>query len=138
MSTLETTTSPADLPKPAKPSLKSLALRGSVWTVGTQLANNAMRLAGNMILTRLLFPEAFGLMLLVGVFTAGLQMFTDLGINQNIVQSERGDDPTFLNTAWTISVLRGVVLWLLACLLTWPYAMFYNEPKLQMRGLRRM
>ncbi|MFG0250254.1 MAG: lipopolysaccharide biosynthesis protein [Phycisphaeraceae bacterium JB051] len=130
MSTLDTTTSPAEMPKTAKPSLMSLALRGSVWTVGTQLANNAMRLAGNMILTRLLFPEAFGLMLLVGVFTAGLQMFTDLGINQNIVQSSRGDDPTFLNTAWTLSVLRGVVLWLLACLLTWPYATFYNEPQL--------
>lgn len=132
MSTLETTTTATAMSKPVGSSLKSLALRGSVWTVGTQLANNAMRLAGNMVLTRLLFPEAFGLMLLVGVFTAGLQMFTDLGINQNIVQSERGDEPAFLNTAWTLSVLRGLFLWVIACLLTWPYAMFYNEPQLML------
>ncbi len=130
MSTLETTTSPAGLTQSAKPSLKSLALRGSAWTVGMQLVNNFMRLASNMILTRLLVPEAFGLMLLVGVFTGGLQMFTDLGINQNIIQSPRGDEPAFLNTAWTMTVLRGVVLWILACLLTWPFAMFYEEPQL--------
>jgi len=100
--------------------------------VGSQVVNNGIRLVGNMVLTRLLVPEAFGLMLLVGVFTAGLKMFTDLGINQNIVQAHRGDDPVFLNTAWTLSVLRGVFLWLIACLFTWPYAMFYNEPQLLM------
>jgi O-antigen/teichoic acid export membrane protein len=130
MSTIDTTPHSKSIVQPAAPSLKSLAIRGSFWTVGSQLINNAMRLVGNMVLTRLLFPEAFGLMLLVGVFTAGLKMFTDLGINQNIVQAHRGDDPLFLNTAWTISVIRGLVLWFLACLLTWPYAMFYNEPQL--------
>lgn len=130
MSTLQTPSTATAINAPVSPSLKSLALRGSIWMVGAQLANNAMRLIGNMVLTRLLVPEAFGLMLLVGVFTAGLQMFTDLGINQNIVQSERGDEPEFLDTAWTLSVLRGLFLWVVACLLTWPYATFYNEPQL--------
>lgn len=132
MSTIDTTSHPKPIVQPAGASLKYLAIRGSFWTVGSQLINNTMRLAGNMVLTRLLFPEAFGLMLLVGVFTAGLKMFTDLGINQNIVQAHRGDDPQFLNTAWTLSVLRGLMLWLVACLLTWPYAQFYNEPQLIM------
>ncbi|MBL4700219.1 MAG: lipopolysaccharide biosynthesis protein [Phycisphaeraceae bacterium] len=131
MSTHQTPSSIVSVSPPtASTSLKGLALRGSAWTVGSQLLNNAMRLVGNMVLTRLLFPQAFGLMLLVGVFTTGLKLFTDLGINQNIVQSNRGNDPDFLNTAWTLSVLRGLCLWVIACLLAWPYAVFYNEPQL--------
>ncbi|TMM49328.1 polysaccharide biosynthesis protein, partial [Sulfitobacter sabulilitoris] len=37
--------------------------------------SQAMRLAANLILTRLLFPEAFGLMALITVVTVGLAMF---------------------------------------------------------------
>jgi hypothetical protein len=63
----------------------------------------------DLILTRLLFPEAFGLMALVQVFMGGLQMFSDLGVNMSIIQSKRGEDPDFLNTAWTFQILRGLI-----------------------------
>jgi hypothetical protein len=55
--------------------------RGSMLTVISFGGQNALRLGSNLILTRLLFPEAFGLMALVQVFMTGLQMFSDLGIN---------------------------------------------------------
>jgi O-antigen/teichoic acid export membrane protein len=83
-----------------------------------------------LILTRLLFPEAFGLMALVQVFMGGLQMFSDLGIQASIIQNSRGDDPDFLNTAWVMQIGRGIVLWLLACGLALPMANLYGEPML--------
>ncbi|MFK7753064.1 MAG: oligosaccharide flippase family protein [Sedimentitalea sp.] len=92
--------------------------------------SQALRLAANLILTRLLFPEAFGLMALVSVVTVGLAMFSDVGISPSIAQSARGDDPDFLDTAWSIQVIRGVCLWGLAALAAWPVAAFYNEPDL--------
>ena len=61
-----------------------------------------LRLASNLILTRLLFPEAFGVMAMVSVFLMGLAMFSDVGVGPAIMQSKRGDDRDFLNTAWTI------------------------------------
>ncbi|MCR9125430.1 MAG: oligosaccharide flippase family protein [Rhodobacteraceae bacterium] len=90
----------------------------------------ALRLASNLILARLLFPEAFGIMALVGVVTIGLAMFSDVGIGPSIAQSPRGDDPGFLNTAWTIQVARGFILWAVACLLASPMAAFYGDPEL--------
>ena len=110
--------------------LKAKALRGSAWTFGGYGAQQVLRLGSNLILTRLLFPEAFGLMALVQVFMQGLAMFSDVGIGPAIIQSKRGDDPDFLNTAWTIQVIRGFVLWLAACGLAWPVARFYGEPLL--------
>lgn len=92
--------------------------------------SNLIRLASNLVLTRILFPEAFGLMALVQVFLTGLNMFSDLGVNTSIVQNARGDDPDFLNTAWTLQIFRGLVLWLAACALAPVAAAIYDEPML--------
>ncbi|MFK7939695.1 MAG: oligosaccharide flippase family protein [Roseovarius sp.] len=105
-------------------------LRSSSWLVMGYGASQLMRLISNLILARLLFPEAFGLMALVSVVTVGLMMFSDVGIGPAIAQNKRGDDPDFLNTAWTIQVVRGFLLWGAACLLAWPMAQFYAAPEL--------
>ncbi|APZ52510.1 oligosaccharide flippase family protein [Salipiger abyssi] len=111
-------------------SLTARAVRSSLLTVGGFGTGQVLRLASNLILTRLLFPEAFGLMALVSVFMMGLQQFSDVGVTPAIMQSKRGDERDFLDTAWTIQVLRGGGLWLVACGLAWPMAWFYDEPQL--------
>ena len=63
-----------------------------------------------MILTRILFPEAFGLMALVTVVLVASANFSDVGITPAILKDKRGHDPVFLNTAWTIQIGRGVIL----------------------------
>lgn len=111
-------------------SLSARALRSTMFTVGGFGASQVIRLASNLILTRLLFPEAFGMMALTMVFMQGLQMFSDVGVAPAIQQSKRGDDPDFLDTAWTIQVVRGFGLWMTACALAWPLAQIYGEPML--------
>jgi O-antigen/teichoic acid export membrane protein len=110
------------------PSLKQRAIRGSMWTLVGYGSGQLLRFANNLILTRLLFPEAFGLMALVNTFLIGLNMFSDIGVFPNIIHSKRGDEPTFLNTAWTLQVVRGFVLWIGACALAVPAAHFFKEP----------
>ncbi len=105
-------------------------VRSSAWTALGYGGGQIMRLASNLILTRLLFPEAFGLMALVSVFLVGLTMFSDVGVGPSIMQHKRGDEPAFLNTAWTIQVIRGVLLWLGSLALAYPAAQFYGEPEL--------
>jgi len=114
----------------SKPSLRTRAVRGSTWTFLGYGGVQVVRLGGNLTLAALLFPEAFGLMAIVSVFLQTLQVFSDVGIAPSVVQSKRGDDPVFLNTAWTIQVGRGVILWLISCLLAYPVAGFYNQPLL--------
>ena len=52
-----TASAPAARPR----SLKRLAIRGSVWTFAGYGITQVIRLGGNIILTSLLFREAFGL-----------------------------------------------------------------------------
>ena len=111
---------------------QSRAIRGSLWTVAGFGGGQILRLGANLILTRLLAPEAFGLMALINVFLIGLEMLSDIGVHAAIIHNKRGDDPEFLCTAWTIGVIRGVLLWMAACLIAWPAAIFYNEPRLML------
>lgn len=106
------------------------AFRSSAWTTLGYFASQGIRLASNLILTRLLFPEAFGMMALVSVVIAGLVNFSDAGTLPAIQQSRRGDDPAFLNTAWTIHCVRGALLWVAICVLAWPLSVLYAEPML--------
>lgn len=116
---------------PAAGSLRSRVLRGSLWTLGGYAAGQILRFGSNLILTRLLVPEMFGLMALVNIFIQGLGMFSDVGIGPSIIQSRRGDQPEFLNTAWTIQVARGFALWICSCLIAWPVAALYEQPALR-------
>lgn len=69
-------------------------------------------------MTRLLVPDMFGVMAIANVFMVGVALFSDLGINQNIVQSRRGNDPAFLHTAWAMKIIRGVLLCFLTLLIS--------------------
>ena len=111
-------------------SLKKLAIRATVWTIVSYGTSQALRLASNLILTRLLFPKLFGLMALVNIIVIGLHLFSDIGFGPSIIQNKRGDEPDFLNTAWTLQVVRGFGLWFCCVLAAWPIAKFYAEPQL--------
>ncbi len=110
--------------------LMARVLRSTSWIMIGYGGSQALRLVANLVLARLLFPEAFGLMALVTVVTIGLSLFSDVGIGPAIAQNARGDDPEFLDTAWTIQVLRGFALWALTLALAWPMAWFYGAAEL--------
>lgn len=110
--------------------LMARALRGSAVTALGMAATQGLRLAANLILARLLFPEAFGLMALVTVVLVGLQMVSDTGLGPSIARSPRGDDRAFLDTAWTIQVIRGALLAGVAAALAGPLARVYDAPDL--------
>lgn len=111
-------------------SLKKRAIHGAIWTIFGFGSIQILRFGSNLVLTRLLKPEFFGIMALVTTLRVGLELFSDIGVSQNIVNSKRGDDPKFLNTVWTLQVIRGVIIWLVCLLVSLPMAKFYNEPRL--------
>jgi O-antigen/teichoic acid export membrane protein len=103
-------------------------MRGAVFTFVKYGGSQMVRLAANLLLTRLLFAETFGLMALISVLLFALEMFSDIGIGPSIVRSERGDDPVFLDTMWTVQVVRGIGMWIVASILAVPFAHFYEQP----------
>jgi O-antigen/teichoic acid export membrane protein len=107
--------------------LERKAAAGAVWTVLGMGGGSIVRLLSSLVLTRLLLEKDFGLIALVNTFVLGLHLLSDVGVGQVIVQNKR-DDPDFVNTVWTINVIRGVFLYLVATACAGPYAAFYEQP----------
>jgi len=111
--------------------LRKLLLRGSAYEMLGYGLSQVVRFGSNLLLSRLLFPEAFGLAALVNILNQGLVMLSDVGLPTVIVQSERGDDIRFLNTAFTWQAARSAGLWLVAVACAAPMAWLYGEPQLK-------
>ena len=96
-------------------------------TIGGRLIGTVIRFGSNLVLTHLLVPEYFGVMAIVNVTLVGLHMFSDLGVGTAIIQSEHGDQPRFLRTAFSLQVIRGLWLTIAGCLLAWPLTQLYDK-----------
>jgi O-antigen/teichoic acid export membrane protein len=107
MSDAEAATSPAPAPR----TLRHRAFSAGRWVGAGQVAAYAIRLGSNLLLTRMLAPESFGLMAIVTVVSVILALLSDVGLHPCIVKSERGDDEDFLNTAWSIQIIRGGIIY---------------------------
>jgi O-antigen/teichoic acid export membrane protein len=94
----------------AQLSLRQRVLNAGVWSLAGFAFSLVIRLGSNLLMTRLLAPEMFGVMAIASTVMIGLAMFSDVGLRQNIVQSRRGEEPNFLNTAWVIQIGRGILI----------------------------
>jgi O-antigen/teichoic acid export membrane protein len=120
-----------DAPTEAEQStLVQRAGKGTVWTVVAYASGQILRLASSIVLSRLFLPQYFGLMALLNTLMIGLTLFSDVGLAPSVIRSEKGDDPHYLNTVWTVQVLRGVGLWVICLALSLPFSRFYNDGQL--------
>ena len=110
--------------------LRARSARGiAVLALGTSV-EMALRLLRNMLLTRLLVPESFGLMALVMSATLAFQAFTEVGIKHSVIQNKRGDDPEYLNVAWWLQAVRAMGLFLFGFFGAPLVSAFYDNPEL--------
>jgi O-antigen/teichoic acid export membrane protein len=110
--------------------LEKPSVRGAAWTIAGFGASQMLRFGGNLILTRLLVPEFFGIMAIVNGLRMGLDLLSDIGITQSIIQNPNATKTDFLNTAWTLQIVRGLFIAAFIMLMAWPVSNFYEEPLL--------
>jgi lipopolysaccharide exporter len=84
-------------------------LQGDLFaTTATFVLLAIIRLASSLILTRLLLPEAYGVMTVINSIGYVVEMIGDIAVTMSLVRHERGDERTYLNTAWTLRLVRAL------------------------------
>jgi len=111
-------------------SLKIKAARGGLWLGIAGGGERGLRLVRNMILTRLLAPEVFGLMAVVLAINAAFETFTEIGVKKAIIQNPRGHESAYLNGAWWLSFGRALCLYTIAFFSAPWIADFYGNQEL--------
>jgi O-antigen/teichoic acid export membrane protein len=86
------------------------------WVFGGYGAGQFIRLGSNLILTRLLVPEMFGLMALVHAILLGISLLSDVGVRDSIINTSGVSKGRFLHTAWTLQFIRGLTIFAFVCL----------------------
>ena len=107
--------------------LASKMISGSFWMVGLRLARRSVGLISAIVLARILAPADYGLVA-VGLLCISLfEVLTEFGVRANLVR-ERRHDVALLSTAWTLEVLRGLVISIVVFAAAPVAAAFFNQP----------
>jgi len=105
-------------------------LFGLGWSYLTHGLQIVIRLGSSLILTRLLAPEAYGIFGPALAVLFFLEFLSDIGLRPAVVRSPNGEDPAFLGTAWSVVLVRAVLLSGVAFGLAWLLPSFYGLPEL--------
>jgi O-antigen/teichoic acid export membrane protein len=85
-------------------------LKGDLFATGLTFALiNVVRLGSSLVLTRILAPEAYGIITILLSASYIIEMLSDIGLSMPVVRHPNGDDPRFLNTAWTLKLIRATM-----------------------------
>jgi O-antigen/teichoic acid export membrane protein len=111
-------------------SLKAQVFRGGFWMGAGSFSEQLTRFGRNMILTRLLAPEAFGVMAVVLSAGSVIQIITDIGVKEAIIQNPRGAEDHYLSAAWWLAALRSLSIYASVFLLAPWISKFYGNHEL--------
>jgi O-antigen/teichoic acid export membrane protein len=112
------------------PNLKKAFLKGSAWNILGMGAGQLLRFGKNLLLTRLLFPEAYGVMSIIWAVLFAISMLSDAGFEAAAIRHARGDQKQFLDSVWTAKIMRGILLFFITCLIAYPISRIYGKPEL--------
>ncbi|WP_241557430.1 lipopolysaccharide biosynthesis protein [Croceibacterium ferulae] len=115
--------------KAPEASMSSKLLRGSGWMAAARAVINILGFTSTIVLARFLSPSDFGLVALATTALAIINSVTDISLNQALIHHREPTDYHF-HTAWTLSVLRGLLLGMLVASLGLPMSWFYDDPRL--------
>ena len=99
------------------PNLRGRMRRGGAIFVVGYGVRQFLRLGSNLILTRLLMPEAFGVMAAAISINMLAAMISDIGIEKSVVRSKFANDASYLRTAWTLRIFRNILVFLIVALI---------------------
>lgn len=89
--------------------LKRKVIRGGFWVFALRIFRRGFEFIRTLVLARLLAPEDFGLMGIALLAMSALESFSQTGISHALIQKNE-DIKEYLDTAWTIQVIRGLII----------------------------
>lgn len=109
--------------------LKRKAVSSLAWRFMERCGAQGVSFIVSIVLARLLAPEIFGIIALVTVFTAILQVFVDSGMANALIQKKDADDLDF-SSVFYFNLVMCIALYLLLFFCAPLIASFYHNPEL--------
>ncbi len=105
--------------------LSQRVVKGGFWVFLFRIVNRGFSLIRLIILARILSPNDFGLMGIALLTISTLETFSQTGFQQALIQKKE-DIQSYLNSAWTVLILRGFILFVILYFIA-PYAAIFFD-----------
>jgi len=103
--------------------------KSGIWAAVTNIADRGLQLLMVVILARMLSPTDFGLLGIALLTLTAFKRFSKLGFDEALIQQASDDVDSYLNTYWSLEILRGAVLAGILLLVAPYVAAFFSEPR---------
>ena len=113
--------------------LNKTIINATKWSVVAEIAAKLISPIINMILARLLLPEAFGAVATITMVISFAEIFSDAGFQKYVVQHEFTDERDFdesVNVAFWSNFAISVVIVVIICIFQHPLAELVGSPEL--------
>ncbi len=107
-------------------SLKTKVKKGITWTIAISVWARSLGLIGGIVITRILNSDDFGMIAIANAIIAIIAGLTATGFGSAIIQKQH-EPEKLLNSAWTMELLKGTLLFLIIFLLAPFISTYYDE-----------
>jgi O-antigen/teichoic acid export membrane protein len=109
-------------------SLSRRAVKSGFWIIFLRIFQQLFSLIRTVFLARILLPSDFGLLGIALLSTSLLETFSRTGFDRALIQKKENIQ-NYLNSAWTIMILRGLLLFIVLFSVAPLVATFFNTPQ---------
>lgn len=97
------------------------------WVASLRIFTRAVTILRIAVLARILNPTQFGIFGIASIVLAFIEIITETGINVFLIQ-EKDEIKKYINTAWVVSIIRGIIICAVIIISTPIVAIFFNSP----------
>lgn len=106
----------------------SNVIKGVSWMSGFRIVTRILAFGKIAVLARVLTPAQFGIFGIASLILGLLEMLTETGINVFLIQIKK-DLNEYINSAWVVSIVRGVIIGFIVLILSPLIILFFNIPE---------
>ena len=110
-----------------KETIKKQVVSGMIWRFGERIIAQGVSFVLSVILARLLMPDDYGVVAIVGVFISLANVFLSSGLSTSLIQKKDADETDFSSVFWSNLILSIILYLILFCIAPIIASVYHNE-----------
>lgn len=98
-----------------------------IWAGGLRAVVRSLTIIKTLILARILTPSQFGIFGVASLILGILETISETGVNVILIQEKKTINH-YVNTAWVVAIVRGIIISLIILLLSPLIIIFFDSP----------
>jgi len=110
-------------------SLRERVIHGGIWVTSLNVVDRLLKITRLVVLARILSPDDFGILGIALLSISVIKQLSTLGLNAALIQRKQENIDPFLNTVWSVKVIRSLLIFVTLFAAAPVIAGVFSEPR---------